>query len=356
MLEPRHRTHIGLATIFMVGLPASGTSAPRETLLDVPHACTKITAEDIRQSGTSSVTDLLKRLPAGTSPPPQTPGVCPKPLKPFDRSILDAHNLERASIGVPPLRWNEELAAHAADYAQVLARTGQLIHSPREGRGAERENLQKGLIGWSPQRMVQDWTKEKVNFVPGTFPDVARDGNWMNVAHYTQMIWPTTTEVGCGQATGGGFNWFVCRYTPGGNKDGKPVGYASATTDYELPSVSNLTEDWAVKGGVSYRAIKYYGGTASPRADDYWEATLGGAYIMNANIKIVGSYVYRTSWSDLWRIDGADLFSIAKNFRYDSPSTGGSPAKAPPTSHQPTFTPADAPYTPQDGTAPPDRM
>jgi hypothetical protein len=45
----------------------------------------------------------------------------------------------------------------------------------------------------------------------------------MDVAHYTQMIWPQTTEIGCGYAPGGGFNWLVCRYNPGGNKDGKPV-------------------------------------------------------------------------------------------------------------------------------------
>lgn len=145
-------------------------------------------------------------------------------LNPFARDVLGAHNAARAEVGAPALRWNEELAQHATDYAQVLARTGELVHAPREGRGTERENLQKGLIGWSPDRMIQDWAKEKNNFVPGNFPDVARDGNWLNVAHYTQMIWPTTTEVGCGSVQGGGFNWFVCRYNPGGNKDGKPVG------------------------------------------------------------------------------------------------------------------------------------
>jgi hypothetical protein len=79
--------------------------------------------------------------------------------------------------------------------------------------------------------MMQSWTVEKRDFVPGYFPNVARDGNWMNVAHYTQMIWPTTTDIGCGYAIGGGYGWLVCRYSPGGNKDGKPVGIPYPTPE-----------------------------------------------------------------------------------------------------------------------------
>jgi hypothetical protein len=45
------------------------------------------------------------------------------------------------------------------------------------------------------------------------------------------MIWPTTTDIGCGMDTGGGFNWLVCRYSPGGNKDGKPVGTPEAAAN-----------------------------------------------------------------------------------------------------------------------------
>jgi len=73
--------------------------------------------------------------------------------------------------------------------------------------------------------MMDGWLKESTKFHAGTFPDVC-DGDWSQCAHYTQMIWPTTTNVGCGLAPGGGFNWLVCRYSPGGNKDGKPVGQA----------------------------------------------------------------------------------------------------------------------------------
>ena len=147
-------------------------------------------------------------------------------LTPLAREMLAAHNAERAQHGYPALRWNETLARNAQAYANELARTGNLGHSSRAGRGAERENLSKGLPNWSVRQHANAWVKEKRHFKAGTFPNVSSTGNWADVGHYSQMIWPETTDVGCGVARGRGFSWLVCRYTPGGNKDGKPVGKA----------------------------------------------------------------------------------------------------------------------------------
>ena len=140
--------------------------------------------------------------------------------------ILAAHNAERASVGAPPLKWNVLLAAHAAEYARQLAQSGQLTHASREGRGIERENLSEGNPGWTIIQMVHSWLSEKRFFHAGVFPQVC-NGDWLKCAHYSQMIWPTTTEIGCGEASGSGHTWLVCRYSPGGNKDGKPVGTGS---------------------------------------------------------------------------------------------------------------------------------
>lgn len=140
-------------------------------------------------------------------------------------AILAAHNAERASVGAPPLKWNPLLALHATEYAQQLARSGQLTHAPREGRGIERENLSEGNLWWTTNELVGSWLSEKRFFHPGIFPDVC-NGDWSKCAHYSQMIWPTTTDIGCGEASGSGRKWLVCRYSPGGNKDGKAVGVA----------------------------------------------------------------------------------------------------------------------------------
>jgi len=120
------------------------------------------------------------------------------PLDPVAARILAVHNRERVAVGARPLQWDPALAASASAYAQQLARGGPFVHAPRAGRENERENLTRGRPGASPEQMMVNWTGEKRNFVPGTYPNVSRTGNWSDVSHYTQMIWPTTTRVGCG--------------------------------------------------------------------------------------------------------------------------------------------------------------
>lgn len=140
-------------------------------------------------------------------------------LQPAERQMLDIHNRERAAVGAPALRWNVQLASDAAEHAQQLARTGSLVHAPRQGRGIARENLSQGPLGWGPDQFIRQWLDEKRVFHGGIYPDVCT-GGWSNCAHYTQVIWPGTTDLGCGMTAGRGAAWFVCRYSPGGNKDG----------------------------------------------------------------------------------------------------------------------------------------
>jgi len=166
---------------------------------------------------------------AKTDPVPKTTGALN--LSPFARDILAAHNAAREAVGTPALKWNPVLEEHATARAQEMARLGKLVHAPREGRGTERENILSAPVGYSPERMMKLWSDESRHFRPGLFPDVSDTGNWADVAHYTQMVWATTTNIGCGIARGSGFDWMVCRYDPGGNKDGKPVIADSETLD-----------------------------------------------------------------------------------------------------------------------------
>ena len=161
----------------------------------------------------------------------------PRKLSAWAKCMLSLHNAERKAAGVPPLRWNLSLQQSAAEHAAELARTGQLTHAPREGRGMERENILDVPLGSSPARMLAMWTGERSNFFPGLFPNVARTGNWMDIAHYTQMIWPKTTDLGCAAVPGGRASWLVCRYSPGGNKDGKPVGALPQVAAPVMPPV-----------------------------------------------------------------------------------------------------------------------
>jgi hypothetical protein len=146
----------------------------------------------------------------------------------FPARILAAHNAERARAGVAPLVWDNALGSAAALYAAQMAFTDRFQHSDRKARPGTGENLWMGSHGLFPvETMVRGWTSEKRWFVPGVFPGNSRTGNWEDVGHYTQMIWPTTTRVGCALAATPRIDYLVCRYSGAGNIDGRPVGFAS---------------------------------------------------------------------------------------------------------------------------------
>ena len=77
---------------------------------------------------------------------------------------------------------------------------------------------QRGVFAY--EVMVGLMVDEVEHFRSGVFPDVSRTGEWHHVAHFTQIVWPSTTEIGCGLAASASTDYFVCRYAPTGNKDG----------------------------------------------------------------------------------------------------------------------------------------
>ncbi len=132
------------------------------------------------------------------------------------------------------------LADHAASYGPVLASLRHLVHSPRESRPGERENLAMAWHGTlSPEDLVAMWSKERLLLEPGShlFPGASRTGNWEDIAHYTQMVWPTTTHVGCA-IFAADWDYLICRYSPPGNKDGKPIFVTAAAVPVPAPETS----------------------------------------------------------------------------------------------------------------------
>jgi hypothetical protein len=148
----------------------------------------------------------------------------------FPGRVLAAHNAVRAEAGLAPLQWDAALANGAAAYAQQLALTGVFAHSNRAARRGIGENLWMGTRGaFSLEVMVGNWASERRMFTPGIFPTVSRTGNWEDVGHYTQIVWPTTTRVGCALAATPRADYLVCRYSPAGNIDGRPVETAQSS-------------------------------------------------------------------------------------------------------------------------------
>jgi uncharacterized protein YkwD len=137
----------------------------------------------------------------------------------FAATILKIHNDERAAVGSPPLKWSDSLAGDAKSWADHLAQIGTLQHAKVTGQG---ENLSyrsdsRGPSAISAEDLVNGWVNEKSQWHGGPLTQ----SNWYPTGHYTQMVWKTTTQIGCGTASSGNSVYLVCRYSPPGNMMGE---------------------------------------------------------------------------------------------------------------------------------------
>jgi uncharacterized protein YkwD len=56
-------------------------------------------------------------------------GPAPRDTALLKQTMLTSHNAARAAVGVPPLAWNDALAADAQSYAEQMAKTGRFAHA-----------------------------------------------------------------------------------------------------------------------------------------------------------------------------------------------------------------------------------
>lgn len=159
----------------------------------------------------------------------------------LETRLLASHNYERAIMQAKPMRWNDELAQNAQEWADYLSRTGQFKHSPNApGEPLEGENIWGGTPGaFSAESMVNLWIAEKKHFRKGTFPANSATGEVADVSHYTQLIWSETHSMGCGLSRVGAEEILVCRYSQPGNVIGEdPLEH----TEEQKPLLTQLAK------------------------------------------------------------------------------------------------------------------
>jgi len=136
-----------------------------------------------------------------------------------------AHNQARANAmpvpnpALPPMVWNCQIAQVAQNYSAQCV----FQHSMNPNYG---ENLYASSgLNSTPQNVVADWVAEDAFYNYNT--NTCQAGKVCG--HYTQVVWRTSVEVGCGHTkctTGSPFgsgswdNW-VCNYSPPGNYVGQ---------------------------------------------------------------------------------------------------------------------------------------
>jgi pathogenesis-related protein 1 len=144
-------------------------------------------------------------------------------------SLVAAHNKWRAKVGVPGLRWSDNLAKSSKSWANTLKGRCIMKHSHGEPYG---ENIfhagpltqtdNSGRVKKNPQQIssqnvVDAWGEEKkwYNYHTNTCHGV-------ECGHYTQVIWKDTTEVGCAMAfCKDNAQIWVCQYEKPGNIRGQ---------------------------------------------------------------------------------------------------------------------------------------
>ncbi|KAJ6538508.1 PR-1-like protein [Mycena vulgaris] len=138
---------------------------------------------------------------------------------PEANEYLFAHNKVRLFHDAPPLVWNSTLASKAHDWAatcQVTHSDGTLLDTPYG------ENIVAATGNFPIDDAVAQFTLDASEYDP-TNP---------TYNHFTQVVWKSTTQLGCSLAHCGGIfdaslgqaSYYVCLYDPAGNV----IGDASA--------------------------------------------------------------------------------------------------------------------------------
>lgn len=123
---------------------------------------------------------------------------------------LQAHNQKRTLHGVPSVTWSATVAASA----QAYANTCPSGHSSSE----HGENLSWATYIRSVQSVADGWYSEE------PFYNYHNPGFSLLTGHFTQVVWKSTTQIGCGYRTGCPGAWpnvWVCQYHPAGNVIGQ---------------------------------------------------------------------------------------------------------------------------------------
>lgn len=136
-----------------------------------------------------------------------------------NQSCLNMHNYLRSLLGVPPLTWSNDLANAATNWSQTCAAQNSLHHSDL----AYGENVgYTNGEAYTCASGVLRWFEEYKSYAAGVPSNSEGYHVW---GHFTQVAFPTTTQVGCGMATANdGSQYLTCEYYPAGN-NGQPVPF-----------------------------------------------------------------------------------------------------------------------------------
>ncbi|KAI8910693.1 CAP domain-containing protein [Powellomyces hirtus] len=185
------------------------------------------------------VKKVVVKKPSTPAKPPvkiSTPKAPVKVVKPpvvnnFFSDCLNTHNRVRRQDGKRALVWDSALQQSAQRWANILAsRTTNNGGLPMEhSQSGENLYAKRSNGAASCSDATNMWYAEKPYYPPGS--PIRDDAQFHKYGHYTQVVWGTTTKLGCAVANkshngpNGAFtsSYVVCHYNPPGNVIGQPL-------------------------------------------------------------------------------------------------------------------------------------
>ncbi|KAM3159917.1 SCP domain-containing protein [Lachancea thermotolerans] len=179
----------------------SSTSSPAKTSTSAAETSSSAAAETSTSTSSPAATSSASST-SSSAAASSTSG-----SSSFASAILQAHNDKRSlHQDTSSLSWSDELASYAQDYADNYDCSGTLTHSG----GPYGENL---AAGYSDTGAVDAWYSEIKSY------DWSDPNYSSSTGHFTQLVWKSTSEVGCGiKSCGSGTgDYVICSYKSAGN-------------------------------------------------------------------------------------------------------------------------------------------
>lgn len=181
-------------TTSTIETPSTTTSTTTSTTSTTSTSSTpEVTTTSTTTSTTAVVTTSSEAVASATQ----------SGLSSFEQDIADFHNKVRAEHQAGPVVWNSTIAQFASDY---LASDSCVF---KHSGGPYGENIAMGYS--TPDDAMEAWYDEYKDY------DYAAGQFGETTGHFTQMVWVSTTSVGCALDACNGRPFLVCEYYPRGN-------------------------------------------------------------------------------------------------------------------------------------------
>jgi len=193
-------------------------------------------------------TDWCRKTCGDCSPDPPPAYVTAEPkissseMESIKATCLAAHNAKRGlHRNTPSMTYDMDLAKRAQTYAEYLLEFDQWKHDAFRTYNGYESGVGENLY-WSSSasrtstNAVVSWYNEinNYNFATGK-------SNGGVIGHFTQLVWDSSTKLGCGVAKGTGGTYVVSRYLPAGNTQGQYTqhvhGLSAKKDQHDQPAV-----------------------------------------------------------------------------------------------------------------------